>query len=190
MTKKIKTMAEMNAIFNKASKAERRVMIAEDVLLHITKKKIKPTNWTYFRLPMKKSRVIEPDESLQELMLSESKGACTACAIGALFYSKVVNYNACTTKQAGATANYTQYDVIVNDISMISNLKDSFAPKQLRLIELAFEGKHPGAGSYIHEFAGDLYHNCMNFHDKYNKASGRMRAIMKNIIKNKGTFKP
>lgn len=88
---------------------------------------------------------------------------CEACAKGAIFVAAVLRHN----------------DAIVGEcaVGFVGYLRRWFTAPQLRLIEGAFEdfGTTQAASA---------------FYAAHEDPEMRMRAIMRNIIKNNGTFKP
>jgi hypothetical protein len=64
-------------------------------------------------------------------------------------------------------------------------LTSYFSPEQIGLIELAFER---GDGWYPADTTDD--DNAVEFGERYQYNTNRMKAIMQNIINNNGTFVP
>jgi len=82
-----------NRIFQKASKAEKRVLIAKDVIKQIEKGRILPQAGDFFKICLDPDKVsdddkflstLDPTASLQELFLSETLPACRCCALGSM----------------------------------------------------------------------------------------------------------
>ena len=152
-----------NAKFASATKAEKRVMIAKDVIKAIDVLQIKPTHGSYLATsPFYSKALGSPEGSFQDLL--PEIPACTVCAKGAIFVCTVARQNQVTNDEA-ISHQFT-------DDRLSEDLGGVFSASQLGKIESAFETW-----------------DC----DRYvwgNTASERMRNIMKNIVKNKGTFIP
>jgi hypothetical protein len=195
-------IAKRNKIFAAASAAEKRVLIAKDVLAQIAAKKFKVRSGTWVNLldnnkltiPTvapesiglpKDFKTIDQKDSIRELFLENTTvKSCECCALGAMFMSCTL-YNNKTTVRDFDNETYDFVDS-VEDRSFSNGLAGFFSPEQLKLIEVAFECGHGGfdpdevtKGSHAAEW-GDYYKN-----DK-----DRLVAIMKNIIKNDGKFVP
>ncbi len=156
----VKDFKERNKIFDKMSKANKKIAIAHDVLYSIKKGIINPAGGVYLHLY--KNNFGQQDS---QKLLCDTNTRCNCCGIGAVFVSKVRlgnNYNNIITSSVGS---WEMYD----------NLNNIFNKKELDKLESHFEGWE--------DKESKIFKNC---EDK----SDRMTAIMKNIIKNKGTFKP
>lgn len=160
--------------FNKKTKAQQRVIIAKDVLLRINDDKIIPTQGRFCKLPAKIAE--DNSASLQDFM-NKNKKHCYACGKGSLFMSFV-----------GIKNEFTRGDIYggenINSSAMIA-LSKIFTPQQLALIETAFEKVYYywNVGLTVTQKT-----KAIEFGKKFKYPSGRLIAIMKNIIKNKGTF--
>lgn len=173
------TLKKRNARFAKLKKGEQRVEIAKDVILYIKSKNLIAEQGSEFdRYDFEGSL----NDSIQETFGGVT---CDVCAKGALFFSSVMRNGDCTYR-----------DVIDEPLSKNSSgykpLLKFFTHKQLACIETAFEDQcyeshYEGFGNILD--AGEL-RRAHNFYAKYRTPKGRMLAIMKNIIKNEGTFKP
>lgn len=134
----------------------------------------------------------------RETLLKHDIKQCSCCALGGLFVSCTLFNNNTTVNQLAGAAAYIGC-VLDKDHDgpepIISNGLDTFfSVTQLRLIEQTFEG---GGGMVI---GGDydakdkrypaLTPAAKTFYERYPLAKNRLVAIMKNIIKNNGTFKP
>ena len=204
ITKKLekinKLIAENNAAFKKATKAQKRVMIAQDVLAQIKAKRYvaEPGMWV---VPTFSENFCNTDsdpgkESVQQLFASKEIESCNVCALGGLFMS-CTNLNNHTT--------YSQFNSESEDIGALigyeeglSNELDVFFSKnQLTLIEIYFEDGE-GYFSIDNETVdtGSRFYKSIDFdhvnsfNDKYQDDDDRLKAIMKNIVENNGTFVP
>lgn len=113
---------------------------------------------------------------------------CRVCALGGLFTANVLRNDQFPADNAFIDG----YDdtLKVESFDMRGNLERIFSQTQLELIEAVFET----------EFVTDNFHSeaqierleplLLYYRDKYPNDSDRMRAIMLNIIRNKGKFVP
>lgn len=148
------------------TKAQQRVAIAKDVLLQINLKKYTPSTGTYVAT----NDGNDGHTMNQGALRDKHAPACTVCAKGALCLSAIRKFNS-----YGGTAGK-----LGDDEGVMKVLKRFFGHRQTELIEAAFE-----------EW-GDEGQAAQNYRDKNNLFydSKAIVAIMKNIIKNGGTFKP
>lgn len=181
--KKIPTIEERNAAFNKMTPAQKRVAIAKDVIAQLNssdqKRKINVTCGTYFKIDYTNRKVVAGEE-LQNL-LAEPETQCSVCAKGAIFAVKVLNYN-----DYKLTESDVSWGLELDEEDMVENLKGIFTQLQLNLIENAFEQEVLNGFTYDLNFpkhirAATMYHNVPDPKD-------RLRLIMHNIIENQGTF--
>lgn len=160
-----------NATFQALSLEERRVTIAKDVIDWLDAKKLTARSGVYLRTEALGSRV--------------NGSTCTACAVGAIFACAVERAD--TVKLVGEAS----YDDEENDgmeytpDSIREQLAPYFSQEQLALIESAFEKSSFGS-DYVDN--PDLLERAIDYTS--GSASVRMRQIMKNIIRNNGTFIP
>lgn len=174
MTKKRLTKAAIeakikrsNRKFQAATPPQRRVLIAKDALAQIMAGRFDPVSglWT----DVIRRQGVCDFEPLQPILLQKGT-QCKCCGVGSLFLSYVRLNNSATLNDGD---DFT-------DIERVTN----WPHDNLRLIELAFES---GRG------------RCLANNSQENKAASfqygephecRLVAILKNIIKNNGTFKP
>lgn len=179
MNKRLQERIEKrNKAFNNASAEEKRVLIAKDVLKQVGKGRIVPTSGSWVYIP---DTFVAEDASFQEEFLKESKSdikTCECCALGSMVVS-------CTLFKNDASIDDVEDGASPGGKVFNKNLKPFFSKYQLKLIEIAFE---TGYGYYTPmtdtEFAAE------RFGHKFKEDDKRLIAIMKNIIKNKGTFIP
>ncbi len=169
--KALRAHEKAEAAFKKMTKAEKRVAIAKDVIANLKTRQLKPLSGTYFS-------IAAGDEF--DLQTALAKGAeCTVCALGGLFACAVPYKNG----DMGAVD-------IHNGMVIINYLRGIFEKKQLDLIETAFEKKLMGDPYPFATREAEQNHPAVRFGKKYPGHKARMAAIMQNIIKNEGTFKP
>ena len=157
-----------------------RVEIAKDVIAQIKMKtfEVSPGNYITTSLEFRKSLM---DIEIDSLPRGFKIKNCEACAIGATFISVFNKNNALSTNDLK--------DVISDDNEMVAYLSKpengGFSSGQLRLMEIAFEGRE------VCESHRDT-RKALEFYQKHGVlGSGKLLiAIMKNVIKNKGEFIP
>lgn len=167
--------------FEKLSKSEKRVLIAKDVIKALNMRKLVAQHGTYMRVDDPKlKRTVLGNKQLSDVFdkATKKKDSCHVCALGACFVAGVQRFNNVVATDIGYSAK-TEIDDLNNDDTMRDFLVDYFSMEQLHLIENCFE-------------SSDAMELAPSGEDWKPKLEGteRMIAIMKNIVKNKGTFKP
>lgn len=168
MTTKDK-MTRQAAAFQAMSPARKRVTIAKDVLAALTTKKLWPKRGIFIHV----DHTMSPKTQLRSAINTEH---CDVCAMGALFVATVQRRNAITL------GTYQAPDMPAHH-KISKYLEDVFSEYDLKRIEQAFE---LGVGVYPTD--GDT--SAVKFGRRYANVETRMRNIMENIIKHKGTFTP
>lgn len=153
--------------YSSMTKAQKRVAIAKDVLLQIKLGKYIAVQGTYIS-PIGEHR--HEVEVSQYALKARSRLDCRVCAKGALALSAIRKFN----KYEG-TAETIYYD----HMEVIGRF---FGIKQANMIESAFEMFDRDGASVQN------YRERKNISDSDDDES--IISIMKNIIKNNGTFKP
>jgi hypothetical protein len=164
--KLIKSIEKSNKIFNESTKAQKRVMIAQDCIDRLACKLLSANTGsfiTYAGAEVNQERV--------------NTIGCEVCAKGGLFASYI-----------GRVNNFSD-DCIGNDKDDLAHKKllEVFTLRQLAIIEYAFEGTQ-----YIYsvDIPYDLEKKLEKFYDEiFYDDDKRLIKICENIIKNKGTFK-
>jgi hypothetical protein len=198
----IKELAEKiereNKEFNKMTKPQKRVKIAEDCLDRIYTSQIKPTSGALIREESINGEdfcsVAGGDLSIKDIINdNENPFSCQACAKGGLFLSYIGRVN---SKNFGELTS----DHTINGPEMVT-LTKIFSIRQLELMEVFFEGV--SEGSY-----GDIcprINTSIGFPQPLLKKIGgivgvfhghellsdteKMIFICENLIENKGKFK-
>ncbi len=192
-------IARRNKAFKAASAAEKRVLIAKDVLAQIEAKRFKPIVGRWIEARDKNNRLLPlityddsrfgEDDSVRELFLNETIGSCNCCALGAVFMSCTLYNNQTTVEDFDHETGW--FDEIIADGGSFTNgLTRFFSRTQLMLIEIAFEG---GVGGFkLDEVAvpPKVALAALNWERKHPNDKKRLIAIMQNIIKNAGKFVP
>jgi hypothetical protein len=173
----------------KLTKAEMRVAIAKDVIAQIKAKKYNPVQgcWViWVDGPDYDDWLVDNSANCRVDVQKYTKSIkkCNVCALGSLFVSAVNKYN--NVYGTYMTVSTDQ----VFDTSETNNrspLLRYFTINQMRLIEYTFEG---GMGAVYFDDLKQMKGKADAFYSQYPDDKDRLLAIMKNIIKNNGTFKP
>jgi hypothetical protein len=205
-------IAKRNAAFAKLSPAQKRVVVAKDVLAALNAKQLKARQSVYVESTLVRSDPAseydmdeyyrqrnEADAADAQTMLLEGKAECTVCAIGSVFVCAVERMN---------KLSYLDFRTM-DQRDMRHYLADAgFSLEQLDLMECAFErtAKYIESEKYEqfscggYEEGDDDIDAAIRFGEQfvtYNESGSRvvnsegcMRAIMKNIIANNGEFRP
>lgn len=172
-------MSEYVSLLDKF-KAQMRVRIAKDVLSTMRFMTIGRGNFVKLTTDF-----ILPEDSKKAAKKLQKSKFCNVCALGACFISLVGIDNKFSSDWddlSGAPAGSTIQD----------RLSEYFDKEQIVLIENAFE---QGTG-YFTESNDQLVcgevdtADAVAFGEKFYDDAKRLAAIMKNIVKNNGTFKP
>lgn len=176
------TIRRWNKKFHDATKADKRVLIAKDVIQQIEAGMYKPTS-VYVNVNTR----LDGDLDFQS---NSDKVKCECCGVGACLISLIRFTNNATIEEV----DYSFHRKLSN------RLEECFSVKQLALIELMFEQS-------IIKFCGEVKTNLggnwrstfsekealkLNESKKLYKDSKKKRLIqiMENIVRNNGTFKP
>jgi len=165
------------------SKAEQRVAVAKDALKQLQYEKYTATKGVYIGHELETrvckwvdgyddAELSNAKEQLQPLLIKD-KGLCKVCAKGALFLSAVRKFNKATVG-----------DMSDENFKVAENI---FGSTNFDLIEAAFEKWDYLRGNSTWNIPSL---DAEAFGHKYDNDHDRLVAILKNIIKNNGTFKP
>jgi hypothetical protein len=178
----------MSKTLSKMTKAEARVAIAKDALAQLRANKYLAEEGAYVSftnsLPINEDDEKSMDQQLCKLL--PKAGSCTVCARGALFLSTIRKFN-----------HFTVADLLENGGDATCAIHDTLRPvedryftnHQLALIEHAFEGQE--IGNITFSLCSEEMENCELFFKHYDCDDDlRLENILKNIIRNKGTFVP
>lgn len=173
---------ERNKAFAAADEAGKRVLIAKDVIKLLDTKKLEAARGCFIDTHTHNDP-FDGTEDVRELFLQGQLPDCEVCGVGALMLS-------CTLfndKQTMSDIWNEDISYRINYSEPLSNgLNAYFDRDQLMLIENAFE---LGSGAFDWQFL-DHRNAAIAFGRKYPQPKDRLIAIMENIIKNKGEFKP
>lgn len=143
------------------TKAQQRVLIAEDALRWEAAGALRPSEKLGYVCPVKGSYPYTADKQARDVNI----GPCHVCALGGLFVAKAVRYDAVTLRQL----------VDNHGAAAVERLEDHFSLEQLLLIEGCYEG---------------WAWSCDAYQWGVFSRPERFRGILRNIIRNKGTFVP
>jgi hypothetical protein len=179
-----KKVRQSNRRFERATAAEKRVMIAKDAIKQIEARKFIPRSGTYFRC----HRHLQSGEPLQGQLTGPEAPACTVCGIGAAFVSAVRLFN-----RFDVPSGESEY---IWDTDFRDFLRKYFSDTQTYLIEAAFERDVvAGPGTWdsperIKFESTPTVKAAIAFGKAYAVDRNRLLAILRNIVKHRGTFVP
>jgi len=186
-------LRKSNAAFKKATKAEKRVMIAKDVLAQIKAKRYIPESGTWVDPNWNIRNEIDGTESVQKLFADRTIETCNVCALGGLFMSCTnLNNNTCVSDINCGGEGSLLGEMIQEGDTLSNGLNKIFSKKQLQLIEVYFEKGDGwfGEDGYTGNYIGEDSRHVEYFNDAYPDDDERLVEIMKNIVANDGTFVP
>ena len=176
--------------FSKMTKPEKRIAIANDVLMRLRTGKFKAEAGEYISIDSDFS-----DMERAQKVIKAKETTCTVCAKGALFCSDVALENKLTLDEL---KNETGVSTTNYGNPKNKQLLAIFSVQQLDLIECAFETSNCSRANLL---STEQINKAIEFGNKYQPEDDwgddvrksdkdRLQAICKNIIKNNGTFKP
>lgn len=163
----------------------RAVLIADDVLKWMRTKRIKVETDTYFRFDEIHENL--DGQSLQEHLttLVTRRKPCAVCALGACFIASVDRFNQVKVdSELFGLFNPQMKFALVSD-----HLSETFSTRQRDLIEAAFEQQ--SVLGFVGIRTPNAYErSAVRFGKRRTDSRARLRAIMRNIIANRGVFVP
>lgn len=183
-----------NAEFKKATKAQKRVLIAQDVLAQIKAKRYVAESgiWVQPNWSCKiNASQIQVTDSVQKLFAEKAIDTCNVCALGGMFMS-CTNLNNNTTVEQLEDDQAGLGEAIERGEKLSNGLNQIFSKKQLEFIEIYFENGGGWFGDYgfTGRSIGEDQNHVEAFYEKYPNHDDRLKEIMKNIVANNGTFVP
>jgi hypothetical protein len=172
LTQITKTTKVTSENFNTFTKAQKRVILAKEVLNQLKLKTISPKMGSYIRVSEKSINKYGA-ESLQTCVLN-GKVKCQVCAEGSLLLAYVLYKNKLNVGE------------FVDDFDIAKRLKGIFSKQELDLIEAAFEKKDFAWTSNKLEKA--QIKSAIEFGKGFNRGE-RIKRIMQSIIDNNGKVK-
>lgn len=176
----------LNAEFKKATKAQKRVMIAQDVLAQLKAKRYVAESGCWVQAnynPTVTLAEIKYHDSVQELFAEKTIESCNVCALGGLFMS-CTNLNNNTLLEELDDVSEDLGNLIDEEEKLSNKLNKIFTTSQLKLIETYFEAN----GGYFRDYDED--NRIEAFYNKHPSDKKRLQLIMENIVENEGTFVP
>jgi hypothetical protein len=167
------------------NRAEARIKICKDVLKHLTTLDV--TCGTYCA---SKSYDIDPKIELSQ---QEQIKHCRVCAKGAMLIGYIDVFNKLKLNDLNNFSTEVEDMLYVENSKIVNVLSKHFSQKQLQLIECAFEDgpvQNPRDSSGRPLVTGATLEKAIKFGNKYPDDKKRLRAIMNNMVKNNGIFKP
>lgn len=172
-----------NEKFEQATKAEKRVIIAQDCLDRIRMAQIIPKFGSFCSLKVRKPEFT----SLKEVLDTEEQEVCSSCAKGSLFMAYLGRVNQFTINDLEYNSGNSGGD------DAHFKLLEIFSKEQLSLIEFFFEGEQYVyknfkfdrniIEAYRERIIGGYDHRTLE------GANLILTELCNNIIKNKGKFK-
>ncbi len=185
-------IARRNRVFSKATKAQKRVLVAKDVITQLKVGKFEARSGMFVTLPYV-TRTKGGDASLQVALLQD-KQPCQCCALGSLVLSCTLFANKQTVSDGIAFEALGEMLDGTTGFGVLKNgFEKLFSERQFRLIEYAFENGDGYFGFSSWEdgkLSNGAIARAQDFSARHDDSTELLVAIMKNIIKNKGTFKP
>ncbi len=162
------------------------VRVAKDVLASI---KLLDIQWgSYMTLNEIPTALVDKARTSKAQAKLLKTGNCRVCALGACMISLVAlenDYQFTFSPEYDDDYNMASTSTIAVYYTGITNrLLQAFPPEQQWLIEDAFEMAN------MHGYIGGWTPRAIRFGEQYDTPRKRLRAIMKNIIRNGGTFIP
>jgi hypothetical protein len=162
----IKGIEKSNKIFKESTKAQKRVMIAQDCIDRLSCSLLLANTGSF---------ITYMGEEVNKTIVNTR--TCEVCAKGGLFASYIGRVNNFNDECLGND----------EDNEAHKKLREIFTLRQLAIIEYAFEGTQ-----YIYsvDIPQDMQKKLEDFYDEnYDDDDQRLIKICENIIKNKGAFK-
>ena len=175
---------KLNEQFKKATKAQKRVMIAQDVLAQLKTKRYVAESGCWVQPNYYPDwKQLSDKDSVQELFAAEKIESCNVCALGGLFMS-CTNFNNNTLLEDLYDVSGDLGNLIDEKVNLSNKLNKIFSTSQLKLIETYFEAN----GGYFRDYDEDG--RIEAFYNKHSSDKKRLQLIMENIVENEGTFVP
>ena len=175
---------KLNEQFKKATKAQKRVMIAQDVLAQLKTKRYVAESGCWVQPNYYPDwKQLSDKDSVQELFAAKKIESCNVCALGGLFMS-CTNFNNNTLLEDLYDVSGDLGNLIDEEEQLSNKLNKIFSTNQLKLIEMYFEAN----GGYFRE--DDEDDRIGVFYNKNSSDKKRLQLIMENIVENGGAFVP
>lgn len=170
-----------------SKKQKQRIAIAKDAIKQLSVWNVGGGGYCSFG-----EKVLPEGKNLKKV-LPDLEAGCNVCAKGALFLSFVHKYNKITTDEVRNSWGESRID----NYLILEKLTPLFSQEQLDLIERAFEGYDEIEDEEKYGFVkvdvgwGECEYGIVySYYEVYTDHAQRLEVILKNIIRNNGTFKP
>lgn len=186
----------MNDNFDQLSLQEKRVAVAQDVIDRLQQEQYiaEKGSWVFSY----SWSLLDHDLDVKTLLVENKVQGCGVCALGGLLLSCIAYKNDVTVEGVLEVARQSSGSNDFRSYSASKHLKELFEPKQLELIETAYEG---ASGFFYNRFKWDEeseslltekeFKTALNFYGSHNVSNkARLTLIMANIIANNGEFVP
>ena len=180
-------IAKSNKAFAKMSPAARRVAIAKDVIAALNSKRFVAECGSWAAAPWDHDLSAE---NTCDAVMGARGTRCHVCGVGALFVSALRRFDA--AKVEDVVDVNEEYDRAEADPGSFGGyLEAFFSPRQLSIIECAFElGDVNYADWRGAKLSDKVQAKARAFGEAHDDPKARLRAIMRNIIANRGEFVP
>lgn len=185
------TIKKTVVIEEKVTKAELRVRVAKDVLKWLKNDELKVSTGEY----VTPENVKFPSVGDAQQHVDKLK-QCTVCALGSCFIGLVNQMDKLDLQELFQIRMYSNTSGPIFEDKMRNYLREIFSETQMLLIESAFEMQDM-RGSNYHDvnisavnIARAIEFGKQHDHTIDANAKSRLKAIMNNIVKNKGIFIP
>jgi hypothetical protein len=169
----VRRIERSNKRFESATATQKIVMVSQDVLDMLELERIKARHMIYVKIPLCVSN-IQPNLSgnvqISDVLKLPELPVCSVCAIGAGMVAATLRKNDVVAPKSYASADFNYRNSPESNFEgegMSLRAQEVFGKRLLRSMEQAFED-----GEY-------------NYH-RTERGDSRMKAIYKNLIKNKG----
>ena len=171
-----KRIESTNSEYKKATKAQKRVMIAQDILDRMDLAQLRADEGTFVNI----KGTMEDDCSIKQELEKGNIKECKVCAKGAILMGII------------GRENKVSYGFLLEiDVENKTDVEKVFSKRQLDIMEAAFEGDDVCTMQWNElDEESPTYDKAMSFYEKNHNSEDRLRGIATNIIENKGTFKP
>lgn len=181
--------------FDSLESAERRKLLAQDVLAALDSKRMLVRNGSsnnphvspYVKIGLRSLFKKNPDMDAREAFAKR----CTVCAKGALFVAAIDRFDKVKLSEVyDGEPIEIDYNRWAPHCSAFDWMSTIFSRKDLATIETAFEGMTNCGNDtqWLLKEHSELSHLAVAFYHKFNSPRKRMQAIMQNIAEN-GAFK-
>lgn len=121
---------------------------------------------------------VDSDESFKKFFKANKAATCEVCALGSAFVSLVNIENKCSVAEMAAHPD---------ENNMFERLAKYFGNDNVALMESAFECREMDSVEIDVEYR--MLEAAADWGQKYSDPTARLRAIMLNVIRNRGDFK-